>query len=57
MSIVVADCDANGDISGDDQSIASEHPADPNDPDSMDSDKGGALNLVSLFIMRKETLH
>lgn len=46
MSILVADCDANGDISGDDQSITSDHPVDPNDPDSMDSDKGGALNLV-----------
>ncbi|KAF5304542.1 hypothetical protein FQA39_LY09593 [Lamprigera yunnana] len=42
------DCDANGDISGDDQSITSDHnPGDPNDPDSMDSDKVGALNLVT----------
>lgn len=41
------DCDANGDISGDDQSITSDHQPDQNDPDSMDSDKVGALNLVT----------
>ncbi|KAF5299999.1 hypothetical protein FQR65_LT09255 [Abscondita terminalis] len=45
---VIADCDANGDISGDDQSITSDHnPTDQNDADSMDSDKVGALNLVT----------
>ncbi|XP_072396982.1 uncharacterized protein [Diabrotica undecimpunctata] len=38
------DGDINGDVSGDDQSIASDH--DQNDENSMDSDRGGALNLV-----------
>ncbi|CAG9858645.1 unnamed protein product [Phyllotreta striolata] len=39
------DGEANGDISGDDQSVASGHP-DQNDDNSMDSERGGALNLV-----------
>lgn len=41
-----SDGDVNGDISGDEQSISSDHPADRQDEDSMDSDRGGALNLV-----------
>lgn len=41
-----SDPDLNGDISGDDQSITSDH-NDQNDDNSMDSDRGGALNLVS----------
>lgn len=40
------DADINGDISGDDQSVTSDH-NDQNDDNSMDSDRGGALNLVS----------
>lgn len=44
------DGDINGDISGDDQSINSERPSgEHNDENSMDSDRGGALNLVSNF--------
>lgn len=44
------DGDVNGDISGDDQSIISDHPSGGhNDENSMDSDRGGALNLVSNF--------
>ncbi|CAH1114282.1 unnamed protein product [Psylliodes chrysocephalus] len=39
------DGEANGDISGDDQSIASDHP-DHHDDNSMDSERDGALNLV-----------
>lgn len=46
MSSLPADADLNGDISGDDQSINSDH-NDHNDDNSMDSDRGGALNLVS----------
>ncbi|GJQ64887.1 pdm2 [Trypoxylus dichotomus] len=41
------DGDVNGDVSGDDQSISSDHPVDRQDEDSMDSDRGGALNLVT----------
>jgi hypothetical protein len=43
------DGDVNGDISGDDQSITSERQGEHNDENSMDSDRGGALNLVSRF--------
>lgn len=39
--------DANGDVSGDEQSTTSEHNIDQNEENSMDSDRGGALNLVS----------
>lgn len=39
--------DQNGDISGDEQSTTSEHNIDQNEENSMDSDRGGALNLVS----------
>lgn len=39
----------NGDLSGDDRSISSDHPLDNNDENSMDSDRGGALNLVRLI--------
>lgn len=46
---LIADADANGDISGDDQSIASDHHLDHNDENSMDSDRDGALNLVRLI--------
>lgn len=46
MNKFFADADANGDISGDDQSINSDH-NEPNDENSMDSERGGALNLVS----------
>ena len=45
---MVLDGDVNGDLSGDDQSIASERQGEQNDENSMDSDRGGALNLVSL---------
>ncbi|CAH0560570.1 unnamed protein product [Brassicogethes aeneus] len=38
--------DPNGDLSGDDQSINSDH-LDNQDENSMDSDRGGALNLVT----------
>ncbi|KAJ3659086.1 hypothetical protein Zmor_010794 [Zophobas morio] len=41
------DGDVNGDLSGDDQSIASERQGEQNDENSMDSDRGGALNLVT----------
>jgi hypothetical protein len=41
------DGDVNGDISGDDQSITSERQGEHNDENSMDSDRGGALNLVT----------
>jgi hypothetical protein len=44
-----SDGDVNGDISGDDQSITSERQGEHNDENSMDSDRGGALNLVSRF--------
>ncbi|XP_049826103.1 POU domain, class 2, transcription factor 3-like [Aethina tumida] len=40
------DGDPNGDLSGDDQSINSDH-LDNQDENSMDSDRGGALNLVT----------
>lgn len=44
--------DANGDLSGDEQSISSGH-QEVNDENSMDSDRGGALNLVRhVFIER-----
>lgn len=46
MRAFVSDADANGDISGDDQSINSDH-HEANDENSMDSERGGALNLVS----------
>lgn len=46
-STSVSDGDVNGDLSGDEQSINSDHPVDRQDEDSMDSDRGGALNLVS----------
>lgn len=47
---MLSDGDINGDISGDDQSIVSERPSgEHNDENSMDSDRGGALNLVSNF--------
>lgn len=46
MCSFLTDADLNGDISGDDQSITSDH-NDQNDDNSMDSDRGGALNLVS----------
>ncbi|KAJ8986062.1 hypothetical protein NQ317_003355, partial [Molorchus minor] len=39
--------DVNGDISGDDQSVASDHHTDHQEENSMDSDRGGALNLVT----------
>ncbi|KYB27832.1 POU domain, class 2, transcription factor 1-like Protein [Tribolium castaneum] len=41
------DGDANGDISGDEHSFTSERPGEHNDDNSMDSDRGGALNLVT----------
>ncbi|XP_056639834.1 protein nubbin-like isoform X2 [Diorhabda carinulata] len=40
------DGETNGEISGDDQSITSDHPLNQNDENSMDSDRDGALNLV-----------
>lgn len=46
MFFFITDGDVNGDVSGDEQSISSDHPADRQDEDSMDSDRGGALNLV-----------
>lgn len=46
MSRFLADADANGDVSGDEQSVSSGH-QEVNDENSMDSDRGGALNLVS----------
>lgn len=46
MANFFSDGDANGDISGDDQSADSDHP-DQNDDNSLDSERGGALNLVS----------
>lgn len=46
IKVFFADADANGDISGDDQSINSDH-HEANDENSMDSERGGALNLVS----------
>lgn len=48
--LVLTDIDANGDLSGDDHSIGSNERAAnnlPHDENSMDSDRGGALNLVS----------
>ncbi|KAG5894589.1 hypothetical protein JTB14_017168 [Gonioctena quinquepunctata] len=41
------DEEANGDLSGDDQSIISDHNPNQHDENSMDSDRGGALNLVT----------
>ncbi|XP_044256090.1 POU domain protein 2-like [Tribolium madens] len=41
------DGDVNGDISGDEHSFTSERPGEHNDENSMDSDRGGALNLVT----------
>ncbi|XP_017768568.1 PREDICTED: protein nubbin-like [Nicrophorus vespilloides] len=42
------DGDANGDLSGDEQSINSDHQiSSRHDDDSMDSDRDGALNLVT----------
>ncbi|XP_018336201.1 POU domain protein 2-like isoform X2 [Agrilus planipennis] len=41
------DGDANGNVSSEDRSICSEPHVDNNDADSMDSEKDGALNLVT----------
>ncbi|XP_074032296.1 uncharacterized protein isoform X2 [Leptinotarsa decemlineata] len=41
------DDEVNGDISGDEHSIISDHNPHPNDENSMDSDREGALNLVT----------
>lgn len=43
------DDDINGDLSGDEHSMASDNGVDlHHDGDSMDSDRGGALNLVNI---------
>lgn len=48
MNGVFPDGDINGDLSGDEQSMASDNGPDHHDNDSMDSDRG-ALNLVSYY--------
>lgn len=49
--IVIFFADANGDLSGDEQSISSGH-QEVNDENSMDSDRGGALNLVRRVLIK-----
>lgn len=46
---MITDGDVNGDISGD-ESINSDHQDHHDDENSMDSNRGGALNLVSQIV-------